>query len=61
MHGLGSHFEGANRHYVGSTVDLDARIAQHERGHTHTTKRLARKTYFACGQRTRDARRINER
>ena len=28
------------RHYIGSTVDLDARIAQHRRGHTHTTKRL---------------------
>ncbi len=32
---------GANgRHYIGSTVDIDARIAQHRRGHTHTTKRL---------------------
>ena len=28
------------RHYIGSTVDLDARFAQHVRGHTATTKRL---------------------
>jgi putative endonuclease len=28
------------RHYIGSTVDLDARLVQHQRGHTHTTKRL---------------------
>jgi predicted GIY-YIG superfamily endonuclease len=27
------------RHYIGSTLDFVARIAQHERGHTHTTKR----------------------
>ena len=32
--------KGSKRHYLGSTVDLDARIAQHRRGHTHTTKRL---------------------
>jgi predicted GIY-YIG superfamily endonuclease len=30
----------SNRHYIGSAVDLDARFAQHLRGHTHTTKRL---------------------
>jgi predicted GIY-YIG superfamily endonuclease len=30
----------AGRHYIGSTVDLDARFAQHLRGHTATTKRL---------------------
>jgi len=35
--------KGTKRHYFGSTVDLDARIAQHERGHTHTTKRLGKK------------------
>ena len=34
--------KGAKRHYLGSTVDLDARFAQHERGHTHTTKRLGK-------------------
>jgi len=28
------------RHYIGSAVDLDARMAQHLRGHTYTTKRL---------------------
>jgi predicted GIY-YIG superfamily endonuclease len=28
------------RHYIGSTVDLDACFAQHLRGHTATTKRL---------------------
>jgi predicted GIY-YIG superfamily endonuclease len=28
------------RHYIGSTVDLDARFEQHLRGHTATTKRL---------------------
>jgi predicted GIY-YIG superfamily endonuclease len=32
---------GSNgRHYIGSAVDLDARMAQHLRGHTYTTKRL---------------------
>jgi predicted GIY-YIG superfamily endonuclease len=30
----------SGRHYIGSTVDLDARFAQHLRGHTATTKRL---------------------
>jgi predicted GIY-YIG superfamily endonuclease len=28
------------RHYIGSAVDLNARFAQHLRGHTATTKRL---------------------
>ena len=28
------------RHYIGSTVDLDARFEQHLRGHTATTQRL---------------------
>ena len=28
------------RHYIGSAVDLDARFAQHLRGHTATTRRL---------------------
>jgi hypothetical protein len=32
--------KGSKRHYLGWTVDLDARLAQHRRGHTHTTKRL---------------------
>jgi predicted GIY-YIG superfamily endonuclease len=30
----------SGRHYIGSTVDLNARFAQHQRGHTHTSKRL---------------------
>jgi len=30
----------SGRHYIGSAVDLQARLAQHKRGHTHTTKRL---------------------
>ena len=29
-----------SRHYIGSAVDLDTRLAQHIRGHTATTKRL---------------------
>ena len=30
----------SGRHYLGSTPDLGARLAQHRRGHTHTTKRI---------------------
>jgi predicted GIY-YIG superfamily endonuclease len=30
----------SGRHYIGSAVDLDARLAQHRRSHTYTTKRL---------------------
>jgi predicted GIY-YIG superfamily endonuclease len=30
----------SGRHYIGSTIDFDARFAQHLRGHTATTKRL---------------------
>jgi predicted GIY-YIG superfamily endonuclease len=30
----------SGRHYIGSAVDLDARLAQHRRGHTYTTRRL---------------------
>jgi predicted GIY-YIG superfamily endonuclease len=32
----------SGRHYIGSAVDLQTRIAQHRRGHTHTTKRLGK-------------------
>jgi putative endonuclease len=32
---------GSNgRHYIGSTTCLERRLAEHQRGHTHTTKRL---------------------
>ena len=30
----------SGRHYIGSCVDLEARFAQHLRGHKATTKRL---------------------
>ena len=30
----------SGRYYIGSTVDLNERLNQHQRGHTHTTKRL---------------------
>jgi predicted GIY-YIG superfamily endonuclease len=33
----------SGRHYIGSAIDLDARYAQHLRGHTATTKRLGEK------------------
>jgi predicted GIY-YIG superfamily endonuclease len=42
--------KGAKRHYIGSTVDLNARIAQHERGHTHTTKRLGEKLILVAAK-----------
>ncbi len=28
------------RHYIGSTTDLERRLSEHQRGHTHTTQRL---------------------
>jgi putative endonuclease len=30
----------SGRHYIGMTDDLRRRLAEHSRGHTHTTKRL---------------------
>jgi len=30
----------SGRYYIGSTTDLTRRLAEHRRGHTHTTKRL---------------------
>ena len=36
-------FWSSGRHYIGSAVDLDARFAQHLRGHTATTKFLGEK------------------
>ena len=38
----------SGRHYIGSAGDLDARFAQHLRGHTATTKRLADKLEIAA-------------
>ncbi|MEY2486060.1 MAG: catalytic domain [Verrucomicrobiota bacterium] len=35
------------KHYIGSAVDLEARISQHRRGHPHTTKRLGELTLIA--------------
>ena len=31
---------GAQRYYIGSTEDLERRIAEHRRGNNHTTRRL---------------------
>lgn len=40
---------GANgRHYIGSTVDLERRFQEHQRGHTHTTKRLGGEIQLAA-------------
>ena len=30
----------SGRHYIGSTEDLDRRLAEHRRGNNHTTHRL---------------------
>ena len=30
----------SGRHYIGSTVNLERRVAEHRRGHTHTTRRI---------------------
>jgi len=30
----------SGRHYIGSTTDMERRLQEHRRGHTHTTKRL---------------------
>ncbi len=53
---------GSNgRHYIGSCVDLDARFAQHLRGHTATTKRLGEKLEIVAKKEVltlQDARRI---
>jgi predicted GIY-YIG superfamily endonuclease len=51
----------SGRHYIGSCVDLDARFAQHLRGHTATTKRLGEKLEIVVKKEVptlEDARRI---
>ena len=51
----------SGRHYIGSCVDLDARFAQHLRGHTATTKRLGEKLEIVAKKEVptlEDARRI---
>ena len=40
----------SGRHYIGSTVDLDARFAQHQRGHTYTTRRLGEKVELVASK-----------
>ena len=51
----------SGRHDIGSCVDLDARFAQHLRGHTATTKRLGEKLEIVAKKEVltlQDARRI---
>ncbi len=36
------------RHYIGSTVNLERRLEEHRRGHTHTTRRLGELTLVAA-------------
>jgi predicted GIY-YIG superfamily endonuclease len=51
----------SDRHYIGSAIDPDARIAQHLRGHTHTTKRLGDGTEIVASKKVatlEEARRI---
>ncbi len=51
----------SGRHYIGSTVDLDTRFAQHLRGHTHTTKRLGERIEIVASKNVatlKEARRI---
>jgi predicted GIY-YIG superfamily endonuclease len=38
------------RHYIGSTLDLHARFAQHLRGHTGSTKRLGQTIELAAAK-----------
>ena len=51
----------SGRHYIGSAVDLNARFAQHLRGHTHTTKRLGDRIEIIASKKVaslKEARRI---
>ena len=40
----------SGRHYIGSTVNLEERLAQHRRGHTHTTQRLGDELELAASK-----------
>ena len=40
----------SGRYYIGSTPDLETRFAQHQRGHTHTTKRFGAKLHIAASE-----------
>ncbi len=54
----------SGRHYIGSAIDLKARIAQHRRGHTHTTKRLGENLEIVASKEVAtldEARRIEQR
>jgi predicted GIY-YIG superfamily endonuclease len=46
----------SGRYYIGSTVDFDARFAQHLRGHTATTKRLGEKLELVAKKETKTLR-----
>jgi putative endonuclease len=51
----------SGRHYIGSAVDLNRRLAQHRRGHTYTTKRLGEKLELVASKQVEtlnEARRI---
>jgi predicted GIY-YIG superfamily endonuclease len=51
----------SGRHYIGSAVDRQARFAQHQRGHTYTTKRLGEELEIVASKEfstLREARRI---
>jgi len=45
----------SGRHYIGSAIDLQARIAQHRRGHTHTTRRLGQELQLVATKQVKTA------
>ena len=40
----------SGRHYIGSTVNLERRVAEHRRGHTHTTTRIGDEIELVAGR-----------
>src|SRR3989344_3406912 len=59
---IGVYILQGSRYYVGSTDDLDRRLIQHARGHTHSTKRIndwMLKKFIPCS--TLEAARLLER